>query len=104
MLRKLDTNKKRVRFLEGLQRIYIYSFPCHVCDYETGRKRELEVHLMSSHQITASFTHPIPERSRFRVAKRAASALEVDSVSEVYMEHKIILFPAHICPRRCGFV
>ena len=60
-------NKKQVRFLNDLQ-TFTYSFPCHVCDFETARKRALEDHLLSCHQIIVSFTHPTA-RPRNRLEK-----------------------------------
>ena len=48
--------RKQVRFENDLQ-TFNYSFPCHVCDFETARKRELEQHLFSVHSIEVSFTH-----------------------------------------------
>ena len=55
MLTKVKPNKQ-VQFQNELQ-TYNYAFPCHVCDYETARKRELEDHLFNSHRIRMSFTH-----------------------------------------------
>ena len=43
---------------------FTYSFPCHVCDFETARKTELENHLLRRHEITISFTHASAKRRR----------------------------------------
>ena len=48
--------KKNVRFHETCE-TFNYSFPCHVCEYETSRKKELEFHLLYQHSIRQSFTH-----------------------------------------------
>ena len=58
-----ETGKKQVRFVEDLE-TFTYSFPCHVCDFETARKTELENHLLRRHQITMSFTHASAKRRR----------------------------------------
>ena len=60
-------NKKQVRFLDDLQ-TFTYSFPCHVCDFQTARKRMLEEHLLTRHEIIVSFTHATA-RPRNRLEK-----------------------------------
>ena len=55
--------KKNVRFQETSE-TFTYSFPCHVCQYETGRKKELEYHLLYEHSIRQSFTHSVTRRQR----------------------------------------
>ena len=67
MFVKLVKNKKQVRFLNDLQ-TFTYSFPCDVCDFETARKRELEEHFLTRHEIIVSFTHSTG-RPRNRLAK-----------------------------------
>ena len=52
-----------MRFVEDLE-TFTYSFPCHVCDFETARKTELENHLLRRHEITMSFTHASAKRRR----------------------------------------
>lgn len=56
MLKRKELTKKNVRFHEICE-TFNYSFPCHVCEYETSRKKELEYHLLYQHSIRQSFTH-----------------------------------------------
>ena len=62
MLTSKEVTKKNVRFHE-ISETFNYSFPCHVCEYETGRKKELEYHLLYEHSIRQSFTHTNNSRS-----------------------------------------
>ena len=55
MATKIAT-RKQVRFTSDSE-TFNYSFPCHVCDFETARKKELEDHLLSHHSLHVSFTH-----------------------------------------------
>ena len=77
-------NKKQVRFLDDLQ-TFTYSFPCHVCDFQTARKRSLEEHLLTSHQILVSFTHATA-RPRNRLEKISHIVEKnVDSAPKVFL-------------------
>ena len=55
--------KKNVRFHETSE-TFTYTFPCHVCQFETGRKKELEYHLLYEHSIRQSFTHSVTRKQR----------------------------------------
>ena len=55
--------KKNVRFHETSE-TFTYTFPCHVCQFETGRKKELEYHLLYEHSIRQSFTHSVRRKER----------------------------------------
>ena len=55
--------KKNVRF-HDISETFTYTFPCHVCHFETGRKKELEYHLLYEHSIRQSFTHSVTRRQR----------------------------------------
>ena len=68
MSTKTEAANKHVRFLADLQ-TFNYSFPCHVCDYETARKADLEDHLFYHHKIQVSFTHKQILRKNYMVNK-----------------------------------
>ena len=55
--------KKNVRF-HDISETFTYTFPCHVCHFETGRKKELEYHLLYEHSIRQSFTHSLTRKQR----------------------------------------
>ena len=55
--------KKNVRF-HDISETFTYTFPCHVCQFETGRKKELEYHLLYEHSIRQSFTHSVSRKQR----------------------------------------
>ena len=55
--------KKNVRF-HDVSETFTYTFPCHVCQFETGRKKELEYHLLYEHAIRQSFTHSLRRKER----------------------------------------
>ena len=58
--------KKSVRF-HDISETFTYTFPCHVCHFETGRKKELEYHLLYEHSIRQSFTHSVRRKERLVV-------------------------------------
>lgn len=61
-----------------------------MCDFETARKRELEEHLLTRHEIIVSFTHSTG-RPRNRLAKISHIVEEnVDTVPKMLMAGLIL--------------